>query len=154
MEIQIDFVKPELVSRTAQQRDQVKVNFTQAWAFKSTHGIQMSPNVSVLEQDIPKQFAKNAIIIELGSAPMVLLNAQFFIQFFFKALMNSLLGVIQSLSLIMHMFVISLDYPAELTTFMNQIFRFVTFEVIPYIDEIYDYGFNFAAVEADPPIND
>ena len=54
----------------------------------------MSPNTTVLKQDIPKQFAKDAIIIELGSAPMVLLNAQFCIQFFFKALMNSILGVI------------------------------------------------------------
>jgi hypothetical protein len=93
MEIQIDFVQPELVSRS-DAKDLVTVNFTQAWAFRSAYGIQMSPNATVLKQDIPKQFAKDAIIIELGSAPMVLLNVQFCIQFFFKALMNSILGVI------------------------------------------------------------
>ena len=93
LEIQIDFVQPELVSRS-DAKDHVTVNFTQAAAFKSAYGIQMSPNTTVLKQDIPKQFAKDAIIVELGSAPMVLLNAQFCIQFFFKALMNSILGVI------------------------------------------------------------
>ena len=54
----------------------------------------------------------------------------------------------------MHMFVISLHYPAELTSFMNQVFKFVTFEAIPFIDEIYEYGFNFAAVANDQPLND
>ena len=49
----------------------------------------------------------------------------------------------------MHMFVISLHYPAELTSFMNQVFKFVTFEAIPFIDEIYEYGFNFAAIAND-----
>jgi hypothetical protein len=75
------------------------------------------------------------------------MNLNFVLNFFMKAVMNTLLSFVAALSIIVHIFIINLAYPLELTNFFSQIFKLVTFDVVPYIDEIYDYLFGFDRVD-------
>ena len=114
----------------------------------------MSSEKTTFEFTLPRLLSKDAVNIDLGSGPMIIMNLNFILNFFFKAFMNTILGAVQSLSIITHMFVISLDYPLELTNFFGQLFTLVTFDIVPYIDEIFDYGFNFQLAADDKPLNE
>lgn len=61
--------------------------------------------------------------------------------------------MIANLSCIMHMFLFTLNYPANLLNLMNIFFPLVTFNVIPTADEI-EKMFHFSEMNDDYALSD
>ena len=64
------------------------------------------------------------------------------VQYFTFYSMNTLLAQVRSLSLITHLMMMQLTYPAVVTIFYSVIFEFVVFDFIP-TDQLYDDIFDF-----------
>jgi hypothetical protein len=60
--------------------------------------------------------------VALGSAVM---------NFALNGLLNSLLSIISSLGIILHLFLVTLEYPVELLEFFGLLFPLITFDVFP-----------------------
>ena len=73
------------------------------------------------------------------------------LSFFTKAVFNFLLGMISNISLILHMFLVKLNFPVELQNFMNIFFPLITFSLIP-TDEIFETMFHFFEIQTDYPL--
>ena len=57
--------------------------------------------------------------------------------------MNSILGNVRSLSYITHLMMMDLNYPVSSQIFFEKVFTFVTFDIIPWTEEIYNYIFGW-----------
>jgi hypothetical protein len=80
--------------------------------------------------------------IALGSAVMnILMNG----------LLNSLLSIISSLSIILHMFLVTLNYPVEMMNFFGMLFPLITFDVFP-VGNVYEKWFHFSKITTDHPL--
>ena len=66
--------------------------------------------------------------------------------FLFSYSMNSLLAQVRSLSLITHLMMMQLEYPAPVAIFYAGIFEFVTFDLVP-TEGLYDAVFSFRETE-------
>ena len=73
--------------------------------------------------------------------------------FFLQGLLNQLLSFISSLSFIIHMFLITLNYPVEILEFFSMIFPLITFDVFP-TDKLYEKMFGLSQIKNDFPLTD
>ena len=60
----------------------------------------------------------------------VVFISSFILSYFYKLILNQLLGVIANLQIITHMFLISLEYPANVQEYFGGLFPLVTFDMI------------------------
>jgi hypothetical protein len=91
---------------------------------------------------------KNLLLVATTAFAFVLV-----MNFFLKGLLNSLLSSIVSLGVIFHMFLVTLDYPAEMMNFFGLIFPLITFDALP-IDSFYERIFKFSQITTDGVITD
>ncbi len=82
---------------------------------------------------------QGATAVALGSIIMNIL---------FKGLINSLLSIISSLGIIMHLFLVPLNYPVEMMDFCNLLFPLITFDVFP-VGSLYEKWFHFTEITTD-----
>ena len=73
-------------------------------------------------------------------------QASLILNFFIKALANQALGFIQNISMITHMFILSLNYPVRVQNFFAGLFPMVTFDLFP-TDDIYEEIFGFSELD-------
>ena len=64
--------------------------------------------------------------------------------------MNSILGNVRSLSYITHLMMMDLNYPVSSQIFFEKVFTFVTFDIIPWTEEIYNYIFGWINIPFSP----
>lgn len=86
---------------------------------------------------MPKQLTSSEISVDLSgvaTAGQAALGVTMAFSFILKAILNQLLGLIDSLSIITHMFCISLNYPANVSDFFGSIFPLISFNLIPFDD--------------------
>jgi hypothetical protein len=96
-------------------------------------------------------FGKNEVKLNVGglaSAGTASLSVAFILSFTLKAVLNQLLGMIESISLITHMFLLTLMYPVNVQDFFGQIFPLISFDLLPF-DDINEKIFRFEEVEND-----
>ena len=67
------------------------------------------------------------------------------LSFILKAALSFLLSIIKNISLMVHMFLLTLNYPVNLLNFMNIMFPLVMFDIIP-TTEIFEIMFHFKEV--------
>lgn len=84
---------------------------------------------------------------------LAIIAVGFVMSFLLQALLNFLLSLVKSLSLIIHLFVLSLNFPLNLKTFLNTLFPLVTFSLIP-VDKLFDKIFHFDEITGNDPISD
>jgi hypothetical protein len=73
------------------------------------------------------------------------------VNFLLNGLLSALLSIISSLGIIVHMFLVSLNYPVELMNFFGLLFPLVTFDVFP-VSSAYEKWFHFAEIKTDHPL--
>ena len=76
----------------------------------------------------------------------------FIVSYFLKALVNQLLALVDSLILIVHASIISLNYPVNLANFFTGLFPFITFDILP-TTQLYERVFRFNRI-TDSAISD
>ena len=64
----------------------------------------------------------------------------------FQTVANQLLGFIANLSIIINMFILTLNYPLHVQKFFSALFPLITFDLIP-TDDFYDNYLNFKSVK-------
>jgi hypothetical protein len=67
--------------------------------------------------------------------------------------LNRLLGFVSGLSVILHMFLVTLNYPVQLLEFFGLLFPLITFDAIP-VSGPYEKMFNFAEIITDYALTD
>ena len=101
-------------------------------------------------------FGKNEVKLNVGglaSAGTASLGVAFAFSFVLKAVLNQLLGLVESISMITHMFLLSLMYPVNVQDFFGQIFPLISFDLLPF-DVINEEIFRFEEVENDEPMTE
>lgn len=68
-----------------------------------------------------------------------------------NGLLNSLLSIISSLSIILHMFLVTLNYPVEMINFFSLLFPLITFDVFP-VSNVYEKWFHFSEITTNHPL--
>lgn len=63
-----------------------------------------------------------------------------------------MLSVVSSIGIILHMFLVSLNYPVEMMEFFGMLFPLITFDVLPVSGE-YEKWFHFSQIETDHPLS-
>ena len=104
---------------------------------QKTSGVQVNP-----------QFILSAVgFIKTASVFVLVLN------FFAQGLLNNILSSIISISIIFHMFLVTLDYPVEMMDFFGIIFPLISFDAIP-VDALFERMFKFSEVTTDAALSD
>lgn len=65
-----------------------------------------------------------------------------------NGVLSSLLGIIASLGIILHMFLLQLNYPVEMMNFFGLLFPLITFDAFP-VSGLYEKWFRFAEITTD-----
>lgn len=78
----------------------------------------------------------------IAQASLLALVISIIFSFVIKSIMDRLLGVIRSLSIITHMTLISVLYPKNVTEFFGQIFDLVSFDIF-YTENLYNWMFQW-----------
>ena len=63
----------------------------------------------------------------------------------FQGLLSSLLSIVTSLGIILHMFLTQLNYPVQLMNFFATMFPLITFDAIP-VASLYERWFKFSEI--------
>jgi sterol desaturase/sphingolipid hydroxylase (fatty acid hydroxylase superfamily) len=71
----------------------------------------------------------------------------------FQGFLSSLLSIVTSLGIILHMFLVKLNYPVELMNFFAIIFPLITFDAIP-VAGLYENWFHFSEISTDHALTD
>ena len=80
------------------------------------------------------------VVSNIGAGTIVVKYA---LNFLLQYEMNSILGNVRSLSYITHLMMMDLSYPVSSQIFFEKVFTFVTFDIIPWTEEIYNYIFGW-----------
>ena len=75
------------------------------------------------------------------------------INFFLKGLLNSILSTVESLGVMFHMFLVTLNYPVELLNFFGFLFPLITFDALP-VEGLYEKMFRFSNITDDHALTD
>lgn len=75
------------------------------------------------------------------------------LNFFVKGILNNILSSILSISVVFHMFLVSLDYPLEMMDFFALIFPLISFDAIP-VDPLFERMFKFSQITTDGALSD
>ena len=78
----------------------------------------------------------------------------FALNFLLQYEMNSILGNVRSLSFITHLMMMDLNYPVSSQMFFETVFTFVTFDIIPWTEEIYNYIFGWINIPYSPQMEE
>lgn len=62
--------------------------------------------------------------------------------FFLSAILNKVLSIVDNLGIILHMFILKLEYPVNVQNFFAAIFPLLTFSLFP-TDDLYESMFSF-----------
>ena len=71
----------------------------------------------------------------------------------FQGFLSSLLSIVSSLGVVLHMFLVRLNYPVELMNFFSIMFPLITFDAIP-VANLYERWFHFSEIETDHALTD
>ena len=72
---------------------------------------------------------------------------------FLKGLLNSVISTVESLGVMFHMFLVTLNYPVELLNFFALLFPLITFDALP-VDGLYEKIFKFSNNTDDQALTD
>ena len=95
----------------------------------------MKDNIT-LETTVPKQIAPGTVDLGLDQgvgkqvARAILITA-FILSLFMTYIMNRLLSLVVNIVLILHYFILTLDYPANVQDFFAFLFPLVIFDALP-----------------------
>jgi hypothetical protein len=64
-----------------------------------------------------------------------------------------MLSIVTTLAIILHMFLVTLNYPVQMMNFFGMLFPLITFDAIP-TTKLYEKMFNFAEISTDQPLTD
>jgi hypothetical protein len=113
--------------------------------------IAQSSNVS---GQVPRQLlrdGKKAIdLSKIAQASLWALIGSVLLSFILKKVLDSLLGLVRSLSIITHLTLIAVQYPENVSLFFNSLFDLVTFELIN-TEDLYPKIFEFTNMKAYSP---
>lgn len=73
----------------------------------------------------------------------VLIVSAFSLSSLLQGIFNQILSFVKNLSIIVHMFLVALKYPAQMTNFFNLIFPLIVFDAID-TSWLYDRIFDFS----------
>lgn len=143
-----DFAMPELISTEISRKDEVKVEFNDTKAFIAKNGQYMRPKFE-LRFTMPRQRAKDVVAIDTKSLRATSQNVArgtLIAKFFLDLLAYQLLSYISNLAMIIHMFILQLNYPVHVQEFFASLFPLITFDVIP-TEKLYEFTLDFDEVE-------
>lgn len=109
-------------------------------------GTPMPTDISI-EMNMPKQLPRDAIALDTQSveqASLAAMGASLILGFFFGAVLNQILAIVENIGIILHMFILSLEYPVHVQDFFAALFPLVTFDLFP-TDDLYEDMFGFEA---------
>ncbi len=95
----------------------------------------------------PKNLQKAAQVLLYTVATSVVFS------YWLSALLNYLLSQLASLSIIMHMFLINLNYPVQMMKFFGTIFPLIVFDIIP-VTVPNEHIFHFEEITTDYGLSD
>ena len=139
-------------------KDSLTIIFNNSRYFTTIQNLSLPLNFK-LEGLLPLQVTKSwletdqDVMIKTVWIVLAVVVMGFAMSFLLQALLNFLLSLIKSLSLVIHMFVLSLNFPLNLKTFIGNLFPLVTFSLIP-TDSLFDKIFHFDRITANHAITD
>ena len=81
----------------------------------------------------------------MGQISNTVVAGTFVFGVFAQIILNQVISIIESLNLVMHMFLISLNYPDNLNDFLGCLFTLVTFDIFgTYLTPIFETIFKFS----------
>ena len=98
---------------------------------------------------MPRQRAKDVVAIDTKSLRATSQNVArgtLIAKFFLDLLAYQLLSYISNLAMIIHMFILQLNYPVHVQEFFASLFPLITFDVIP-TEKLYEFTLDFDEVE-------
>lgn len=155
--MQIVFEEPVTVSNN-NMKDSISVIFNDPRYFTTIQNLSLPINYK-LEGLLPIQETESLIptdpnlMSKITKLFLTFIVAGLVLSFFLEALLNFLLSFVKSLALIIHLFVLSLNFPLNLKTFIGNLFPLVTFSIIP-TDKLFDKIFCFGNITGNDPISD
>jgi hypothetical protein len=90
---------------------------------------------------------------EIETAATYTLLGSLVLAFVLNGLANQILSCVLNVSLILHMFLVKLNYPAQMTNFFSLLFPMITFDLIP-TSWLYEMIFKFEEIETDYALSD
>ena len=151
------FEEPVTVSNN-NMKDSISVIFNDSRYFTTIQNLSLPINYK-LEGLLPIQETESLIptdpnlMSKITKLFLTFIVAGLVLSFLFEALLNFLLSFVKSLALIIHLFVLSLNFPLNLKTFIGNLFPLVTFSIIP-TDKLFDKIFHFGNIADNDPISD
>ena len=73
---------------------------------------------------------------------MAVMGTTMVMGFFLSAILNQVLSIVDNLGLILHLFILTLEYPINVQNFFAAMFPLITFDMFP-TDELYQVMFDF-----------
>lgn len=87
-------------------------------------------------------------------ASLAAMGVSIVLGFFFSAVINQMLAIVENICIILHMFILTLEYPIHVMDFFGAMFPLITFDLFP-TDELYESMFHWEENDIDDdPIND
>ena len=80
---------------------------------------------------------------------MAVMGTTMVMGFFLSAILNQVLNIVDNLGLILHLFILTLEYPINVQSFFAAMFPLITFDMFP-TDELYQVMFDFENIQTTP----
>jgi hypothetical protein len=80
---------------------------------------------------------------------MAIMGTTMVMGFFLSAILNQVLSIVDNLGLILHLFILTLEYPINVQNFFAAMFPLITFDMFP-TDELYQVMFDFENIKTTP----
>jgi hypothetical protein len=80
---------------------------------------------------------------------MAVMGTTMVMGFFLSAILNQVLNIVDNLGLILHLFILTLEYPINVQNFFAAMFPLITFDMFP-TDELYQVMFDFENIQTTP----
>ena len=132
------------------------ITFNDTGIFTSIDGLSLAANMKI-EVQMPKQLPRDAIVMDkkaVQDASLAAMGVSIVLGFFFSAVINQMLAIVENICIILHMFILTLEYPIHVMDFFGAMFPLITFDLFP-TDELYESMFHWEENDIDDdPIND
>jgi hypothetical protein len=105
--------------------------------------------------NVPKQMPRDAVELDtktIEQASLAAMGISLASGFFFSAVLYQILAIVENIGIILHMFILSLEYPAHVQDFFSALFPLVTFDMFP-TDDLYEDMFKFEETVEEEPLS-
>ena len=137
---------PGVVSMMREGPDRLQIDFLDPTRIVSIYGVLMDTKGYSLIGYFPKQVIPDQIKVVVSEAIAVVVTSgvsgTFFLNSVLQMVLSRILGILDNLSIIMHMFLTDVTYPAIIEDFMRSIFPLVALDFF-HFDRLNSVVFGF-----------